>query len=295
MSYNALYVPLDIGTWSCKLLPTSEYRSPSGEWLNLIKGEELHQLEEDRRAFDLYFRPNYDFRSLIRSDIDAICSFIRDQLALAHWDLPTDNAGMERILKQSVRDRRLIPVVNRDQRVRAYAHRPPPAPLRWPPSGGAMPEVQAIPYVGRLSLTVSSGPATTMGSTRAAAGTDFRRGGVAAGSATGAIVRSARAVSVVDAWTGDGITRLAEAQPFEYTPDASSGSVTEIAARGVRMTGNQPSGFRINPNGLDVDYFDADGNLCAQYHASHGEPHGHNFEGGVRDGAHLSMSPIDCR
>lgn len=60
------------------------------------------------------------------------------------------------------------------------------------------------------------------------------------------------------------------------------------------MTGNEPGGYLVNPNGLDVDYFDSDGNLCAQYHASHGEPHGHNFFDGKRDNAHLPMSPINC-
>jgi hypothetical protein len=130
MSYNALYVPLDIGTWSCKLLLANEYRSPSGDWLCFMKDDELKQLEADRRTFDLYFRPNYDFRSLIRSGVDAICTFIRDHLNVPHWDLPTDNAGIERILRQSVKDRRLIPVVDRERRSPAHTYRPTPAALR---------------------------------------------------------------------------------------------------------------------------------------------------------------------
>src|SRR5579864_1514481 len=90
-------------------------------------------------------------------------------------------------------------------------------------------------------------------------------------------------------------TPLADAQPFEYTPDILGGDTEEIAARGVRMTGNEPGGYRINPNGLDVDYFDSNGNLCAQYHESHGKAHGHNFDAGMRDDVHLPMSPINCR
>jgi RHS repeat-associated protein len=66
----------------------------------------------------------------------------------------------------------------------------------------------------------------------------------------------------------------------------------QVAARGVPMTGNAPGGFRLNPNGVDTDYFDGAGNLTAQYHESHGEAHGHNFFDGSRDPTHLPMSPI---
>ncbi|MPW18336.1 hypothetical protein GCT13_15800 [Paraburkholderia sp. CNPSo 3157] len=87
---------------------------------------------------------------------------------------------------------------------------------------------------------------------------------------------------------------LADAQPFEYAPDETSGNLDELAARGVGMSGNEPGGHLVNPNGRDVDYFDSEGNLCAQFHASHGEPHGHNFFNGKRDNTHLPMSPINC-
>jgi hypothetical protein len=90
------------------------------------------------------------------------------------------------------------------------------------------------------------------------------------------------------------VTPLGAARPFEYTRGIV-GEVQDVAARGVSMTGNQPGGYRTNPNGLDVDYFDSNGNLCAQYHESHGDAHGHNFNAGARDDAHLPMSPINCR
>lgn len=116
MSYNTLHVPLSIGTWSCELVPASDYCSPSGKQLWFMEGDELEQLKDDRQTFDQYFRPNYDFRFLIRTEIDAISSFVRDHLNLAHWDLPTDNAGIERILRQSVKDGRMAPIVNRERR-----------------------------------------------------------------------------------------------------------------------------------------------------------------------------------
>ena len=94
MSYSSLYVPLDIGTWNCELLPARDYRSPSGGQLPFVKSDELRQIEDDRSTFERYFRPNYDFRRPITADIDAICSFLRDCLNLAHWNVPTDNDGI---------------------------------------------------------------------------------------------------------------------------------------------------------------------------------------------------------
>ncbi|SAL04901.1 hypothetical protein AWB78_07187 [Caballeronia calidae] len=95
--------------------------------------------------------------------------------------------------------------------------------------------------------------------------------------------------------SGSGGALLADAQPFEYQSEALSEDVTELAARGVGMTGNEPGGFLLSPNGLDTDFFDANGNLSAQYHESHGEAHRHNFWDGRRDPAHLPMSPIPKR
>lgn len=114
---------------------------------------------------------------------------------------------------------------------------------------------------------------------------------VAARYANGAAASLADAASDLTETT----TPLGDAQPFEYTPGALGGHTEEVAARGVRMTGNEAGGYRVNPNGLDVDYFDSSGNLCAQYHESHGKAHGHNFDTGVRDDIHLPMSPINCR
>ncbi|WP_248322425.1 hypothetical protein [Caballeronia sp. Sq4a] len=111
--------------------------------------------------------------------------------------------------------------------------------------------------------------------------------------------RIARAIGSVrdDKDGGDSVGEgLADAEPFEYgAENASDDDSFDVAARGVGLTGNEPGGFRINANGLDVDYFDGDGNLCAQYHESHGDAHGHNFDGAVRDNAHLPMSPINPR
>jgi hypothetical protein len=105
---------------------------------------------------------------------------------------------------------------------------------------------------------------------------------------------AARNAMKTDDLPADLSTPLADAQPFEYTPD-TIGDAEEIAARGVRLTGNEPGGYRIHPSGLDIDYFDSNGNLCAQYHQSRGDAHGHNFDAGVRDDTHFPMSPINRR
>ena len=105
--------------------------------------------------------------------------------------------------------------------------------------------------------------------------------------------RTVESLAEVASDVGEAATPLTDAQPFEYTPETLGGDAEEVAARGVRLTGNEPGGCRINPNGLDVDYFDSNGHLCAQYHESHGEAHGHNFDAGARNDIHPPMSPIN--
>ncbi|MEX3931879.1 hypothetical protein AB4Y32_08700 [Paraburkholderia phymatum] len=138
MSYNALHVPLDIGTWQCELVPAREFYSLSvrrfADWD--MRREREREIEDDKHTFDRYFRSNYDFRRTIAPDIDAIRSFLSHQLNVVHWDLPTDNVGIERALKQAVRDGLLVPVINRDWRSLPMTFRPTPAPLRWRQQSG---------------------------------------------------------------------------------------------------------------------------------------------------------------
>lgn len=131
MSYNGLAVPLDRGTWSCELVPAAGYRSPSGVPMRFISGDELKLLEDDSRTFTRCFRPRYDFRQTVTTDIDAIRSFMRDHLNVAHWNQPTDNAGIEHILKQAVADGRLVPVIDRDRRIPVRTGQVSHAPQHW--------------------------------------------------------------------------------------------------------------------------------------------------------------------
>lgn len=141
MSYHGLTVALNCGAWSCELVPAAEYRSPTGVRLRLITGDEQKALENDRRTFARYFRPGYDFRRTIATDIDAIRSFVRDHLNVAHWNQPTDNAGIERFLKHAVADGRLVPVIDRVVRFDLDFE-------SWPNGGESVPLRLAKPFAG---------------------------------------------------------------------------------------------------------------------------------------------------
>ena len=61
--------------------------------------------------------------------------------------------------------------------------------------------------------------------------------------------------------------------------------------RGLPFKG-PPGGFIQHRYKMDVHYYDMNGNLCAQYHQSHGNPHGHNLGVGFNRNDHMPMSPI---
>ncbi|QCP50136.1 hypothetical protein FAZ95_13695 [Trinickia violacea] len=258
MSYNALHVPLDIGTWQCTLMLRCEYEEQarrrqwarerdrdrdrnrstnrhSWSWLSRRDAEdeaEHRQREDDRCTFLRYFRPNYDFRRLIPTDIMAITSFLGDHLNVVHWNLPTDNASIERLLKQAVEDGRLVPVVDRDWRSYQRTFRPAPAPERWPQSYGGGTSVPTARY--GLSAVVSGGPtlgdaSTAVESAGASGGFDWL--GVAETVANGALDGD-YVTATDDASAGDD-TPLGDAQPFELADDTNSGDAMDIAARGV--------------------------------------------------------------
>lgn len=241
MSYDSLTVPLDIGTWSCELVPVDDYRSPAGDWLRFVSGSELKQIEDDRRTFGRYFRPNYDFRRTIRTDVDAIRSFLGQHLNMAHWNLPTDNSGIERALKRAVSEGRLVPIVERDRRTAVRTSRAAHAPQYWsaPYSGSGGGSVMASPREKTFHQSVME----SMGLNADAATAYIEKYNAMVERLNAA--QEARAVANrllaladdgVDVAVSDASTPLGDAQPFAYTPDALSDDVMEIAARGVTET-----------------------------------------------------------
>lgn len=269
MSSSGLTVALDCGAWSCELVPAAEYRSPTSVPLRLITGDELKALENDRRTFARYFRPGYDFRRTITTDIDAIRSFVRDHLNVAHWNQPTDNAGIERILKHAVADGRLVPVIDRDRFVPVRTRQAPHAPQHWGETywtgGGAVAasprgktfhqsvmesmglDVEgATAYIEKYNAMVERMDAIRAASVAkravASSGDDFP--GMVETAAGAALGNGDESGDVFDdgggvfdeAVSGDDAvdvsTPLGDAQPFAYMPDALSDDVTEFAARG---------------------------------------------------------------
>ncbi|WNC93682.1 hypothetical protein RI103_23120 [Paraburkholderia sp. FT54] len=314
--WNTLSVPLKNG-WQCTLVPVNDYRSPTGERKAFMPSEELKQLELDRRDFDWHFRPDSDLRTLSgNAALRTIQTFLSEILNVAHWNLPADNAGVQRMLREAAADGRLVPVINRERYWQSPVSRPTPAPLRWPANGGGLDGAgqkwAAFAAAGSRPLSfngepILSGPFDP--GAQEAALTAARRA-MAANREDSNLLSGLRGVVGAVSGMTDGAEGgdqdvaghsagarmlFSDAQPFEYAPHTPDGDREEVAARGVGLTGNEPGGYRINPNGLDVDYFDSKGNLCAQYHESHGEAHGHNFADGKRDNAHVRMSPINCR
>ncbi|WP_199272230.1 hypothetical protein [Paraburkholderia acidiphila] len=280
------------------------------------------QRDEDRGDFYRYFKPKDDLRTITgQRGLQTIQEYLSDILDFTHWNLPQTNADVRRVLCDVVRSGRLVPYMDREwtQRPRVFRLTPAPQfrqsasasgggnanrPLTWDEwlafkaaqegkvagAGSALSTAFDVP-----SQVAKAATGLTQAVSGAASSSEGDGGAGLLGfvaSAAGALVggdddSDSRAVQGEQ-------TSLGDSQPFDYQPDRSIDDTQQFAARGVHLTGNEPGGYRVNPNGVDVDYFDSNGNLCAQYHASHGEPHGHNFFDGKRDNAHVPMSPINC-
>ncbi|RAR58688.1 hypothetical protein C7401_1122 [Paraburkholderia unamae] len=286
MSYNGLTVPLDCGAWNCELVPAVEYRSPSGVPLRFISGDELKALEDANRTFVRHFRPGYDFRRTIAADIDALRSFLRDHLSFAYWNQPTDNPGIERILKQAVVDGRVVPVIDRDRLIPVRTERVPHAPQCWGETyrtgwGGMAASMRpktfhqsvmesmgldaegATAYIEKYNAmvqrmdAVQTANAARRAVTAAASNSNGLLGPVEP--AVGAVFGDNDSDGGDDAGgagdnlfsdvAGDTLTPLGDAQPFAYEPDAISGDVEELA----KSTMNERYAARML--GYDMDTF----------------------------------------
>ncbi|QGZ57449.1 hypothetical protein [Paraburkholderia acidiphila] len=160
--WNTLYVPLESG-WQCALVPGPQYfdltcfgrgyRDLPARWLypnagrdrdlwswnalpEVDKGElwekdRLRQLTQDRAAFARHFRPNWDLHTITgEKALREVQTFVRHRLKLAHWNLPTDNAEVRKLLCDAVASGRLVPVINREYRGLPRVAQPDPAPQR---------------------------------------------------------------------------------------------------------------------------------------------------------------------
>lgn len=283
MTWNTLDVPLRSG-WKCTLIPARQYRDtmwrayhdmsaralyPNAgrrwrpwnepepneyEQRRLWEEDAKKQLVDDHRDFARYFRPEWDLRTITGGNaLDAIQTFLRDALNVAHWNYPTDNESIQRMLCDAVASKKLIPVINREYRGVSRVTQPSPAPQSWASTGGGgsywstpkvytMAEFQALQRAnGELpALADSAGPGAalnplpTLGAP-ARADDDFGMPGVVE-SVTGAFPESDDDDSGLGFATddSDGSPPLSDARPFEYTPDSVANDVEQDA--GVFLT-----------------------------------------------------------
>lgn len=293
-------------------MPASDYRGAEGSRLPFLSADECRQLEDDCSTFERYFRPNYDFRLFIATDIDAIRTFIRDKLNLAHWNQPSDNAGIARILKRAVWDGRIVPIVDRDRRTPARTERAPSAPQYWGATsrsdgGGGMgassngrsfrqlamdwmglDAEDARDYIDKYNAMVERIDAIQAASAakRAAASSGGDLLGVATAVA-GAMLGSEDAGGADDDMfsddAGDTTTPLGNVQAFEYGADATIGDSFEVA----KTPNLGDPGWYTNPGSGQMRLFGNDRKPIVDLdfdHIHNGlKPHAHNWGPGGRD------------
>lgn len=267
-SYNSLTVPLNIGTWESTLMLRREYNEQTRQrqWSRRDRQRDAHQSrsrswttswsvsnrdddedaderqrEADERVFALYFRPSYDLRTITGGNaLQEIQRFLSDCLNVAHWNLPTDNTGIEGALKQAVADGKLVSIIEREHlRTSSRTCRPSPATLRWTPSGGGyVSKPQVMSYGDFKALQQTTGEMS--------AGADYAGSGGSSGFGLMAIIESAASVvlgsddtdaasaddgAVAASDAGDDTsTPLGDAQLFDYTPDAVNDDTEDLAA-----------------------------------------------------------------
>ncbi|SAK85099.1 hypothetical protein AWB82_05751 [Caballeronia glebae] len=247
-SFNTLDVPLNIG-WQCTLVP----RRQCGTEFWFLKKDARKTVDEDRIAFDRYFRPNLDLRTVAGGKaLRTIQRFLQIFLNVVHWKQPASNKEIERFFRKAVRDGELIPVVDRGWRLSPRVDVPSDAPQRWPKKVDfqyAPRDPYYIPISQRGGLAASGGlvgsrgldgvaaksgaGGSLMDSVGGSSGFDWL-GAVddVAGAALGGYASEGDNGSTMS--SGDDSAPLGDASPFEYSEDSLLGDdVTELAARGV--------------------------------------------------------------
>ncbi|MCO1351030.1 hypothetical protein L0Z31_28045 [Burkholderia vietnamiensis] len=311
MNYNSLHVPLAIGTWQCALVPVSafyqdwSYRERRSPFADRDTREQMErQIADDLQIFNRYFRPKYDLRSITgAAALRNIRDYVADRLNVAHWNLPTDNEGIERMLKKVVAEGKLVPIVNREWHALPMTFRPTPAPLRWPASVNS-PAAQVVPYGGGTSASVGGGPSLGIAEKLASVADDGDGGfdwlGVAETMVGDVLGNSSDdpndkgllARSLADDASS---TPLGDAPSFEYAdglPDADAEQIAGMPFNGTpgswasSMPGSMRQLRQYGPNGTpmtDIDF---------EAHHGNSNPHAHNWDGTTRDeGAPVSILP----
>ncbi|WP_052409639.1 hypothetical protein [Paraburkholderia oxyphila] len=286
--WNTLSVPLENG-WQCTLIPGPQYydlmcwgrgyRNMSARQLypnagrdnasrswnarplsevdksELWEKDRLRQLADDRAAFARHFRPRWDLHTITGDDnLRHVQRFRSATLDVVHWEQPTDNESVERMLCEAVASGRLVPVVNHEYRGLPRVSQPTPGPQHWPATSGGggygyAPKVLNASEFDALRRANGELPPLDSGSGVVSATLDPRPAlstPVTADDGFGMLGAVASAASALlgdnDSGDDDDVfstdyggdsTPLGDAQPFEYIPDTLSDDVTELVARGV--------------------------------------------------------------
>ncbi|WP_322094381.1 hypothetical protein [Paraburkholderia bannensis] len=353
MTWNTLEVPLETG-WQCTLIPGTQYHDltgwgrgyrnmaaralypdagrgqssyswharplsevDAGDWW---ERDRLRQLAVDQAAFARHFRPDWDLRSITGEK--ALCdvrAFVRDRLKLAHWNLPTDNAAVKKVLSDAVASGQLVPVVNREYRGVPRVAQPTPGPLHWPTSGsgsyGYAPRVLnadefdalrrangELPALDSLSRGVGAtlDPLPDLG-VPATADDGFGLLGIVA-AAAGALPAGGDDDSDGGDSDGNDVRTFddrrfsvdsGDARPFDYAPGvAPDGDSFDIA-----KTPNEgdPGTWYTNPGSGQMRLYGDDSKPVVDFDFDHdhgqGVPHAHNWDKGRR-GPGVAFSPL---
>ncbi|WP_233885199.1 hypothetical protein [Paraburkholderia flagellata] len=239
-------------------------------------------------------------------------------MKLAHWNLPTDIAGVRKLLCDAVVSGRLVPVINREYRGLPRVAQPDPAPQRWPATGGgggtAYPKV--ISYDAFQALQRANGELAPVDAPAGGVGTtlDPLPDLGATAKADDGFGLSGFVKSAAGAWLGGGgddsdnddteggdasmfgddlfsadsggtSTALSDAQPFDYQPDISNGDSFDIAKT---PNDGEPGTWYTNPGSGQMRLFGDDGKPVVDLDFDHFhnglKPHAHNWTGSARDG-----------
>lgn len=236
---DALHLRLSHFGLKCVLMTFHQYQHYLYE--KRIDDRKKQDMREQRRMdawdFSIWFEPDYEFRSSINTDLDAIRAFLRQEMRLAEPSLPKNNDELKRILVDAVNAGDLVAIIEKSALGVTYAFQPispdafiePPVPYPGV-ARSAPPPVSESGFFGRLGAVASgvvssarvpssllddlpdlpddSASADLLGDTDAASGT----------------------LSDVASSTPPG-----DAQPFEYGGGNLDdlGDAIDIAARGV--------------------------------------------------------------
>jgi hypothetical protein len=318
-SYNALYVPLT-SDWQCSLVPDRDMEDVDRGWKLSYEArqkaskEREDQIEKDQRDFDRYFRVAISRRAARAcSDFSAYIAFIGEHLRITGLSAPVDGEGVTRILREAVRDGRLVPAIDRawrgSRRVgRSYA------PQSWPKRapdprptvygvlnngefvpldnfGRAIDRTPYVPIKARAAEAAGNAPSSGTGDVLDWLG----MAETAAGAVLGSDAASGNDCAFDDGFVsgaGDDSTPLSDAQAFDYQPDMPDDGSFDIA-----KTPNEgdPGTWYTNPGSGQMRMYGHDGQPVVDFDFDHdhgqGIPHAHNWDDGVR-GPGVSFSPL---